>query len=83
MSNSNLKPIITDLGAYPPKSVSEYEVRKLLDEQLLQISRAARDNIAASHDLWRYLFRRLIETNAEIEKLEVRVLELESRGEKC
>lgn len=83
MSNSNLKPIITDLGAYPPKSVSEYEVRKLLDEQLLQISRAARDNIAASHDLWRYLAQRVMETNAKVEKLEVRLLEIESRGKKC
>ena len=79
MSKPNVKPIIVDLGAYPPKSISEYEVHQLLDEQLLQISRAARDNIAASHDLWRYQFQRFIELEGEVEKLETRLRKIEEK----
>ena len=78
MSNSNLKPI-TDLGAYPQKSMSEYEVRKLLEDEFWKLSRAERVQTAAQHDLWRYSFGRLIELKSELEKLEARLHKIEEK----
>ncbi len=78
------KPIVTGPGWNPGPGLPEYEVRKLLEDEFRQFSRGARRNIESQHDLWRYLFSRLLDLKSTVEQLEARVRQLEAREQrKC